>query len=204
MNFFYPPQPTRLWPSSTFFRNMLNSHPDYDAEIKFNGWRLEIHVHENSLIFYNRHGTIINIDSNKFLHAFKDVPVGSIFDGELIDKRTKNIKNVIVLWDCMFWGNKDIRPLPLKERRTYLKRWVRVPKKKSFISKDLGQVFRTYQVKSKLIEFYEIIVEKNNPLEEGIVIKNNNSKYDYSIKGKFDTINWYKIKKPGEHTKVRN
>jgi len=199
MNFFYPPQPTRLWPNAAFFRNQLNIDDNYDAEIKYNGWRLQVHVHENSLIFYNRHGTVININSGLFLHKFENVPVGSIFDGELIDKRTKDVKNIVVLWDCMFWGDRDIRHLPLKERRLKLRQWVRAPKKRPLISKSKGQVFRTFHIRGNLVDFYETVVNRKDALEEGIVIKNINSKYEYSIKRKFETAQWFKIKKIGDH-----
>jgi len=198
MNFFFPPQPTRLWPNAQFFEQ-LSCDSNYDAEVKYNGWRLEIHVDPKSLIFYNRHGTIINIDSNLFSHKFENIPYESVFDGELINFRTTNIKNIIIIWDCMFWNGKDLRHLPLEERRTYLP-WKRKPK--NLITKPKGQVYKTTQKTRKLIEFYETIVAKNDPLEEGIVVKNKKSKYEFSIKSKFETSHWYKIKKIGDHSLV--
>ena len=201
MNFFYPPQPIRLWPNGSFFQQ-LSVDPNYLAEIKYNGWRLEIHIDPKALIFYNRHGTIINIDTTLFADSFKNIPAKSVFDGELINFRTIDVKNVIVLWDCMFWGGKDLRPLPLYERRTYLDCFKLAPKK--LTSKKKGQVFWNKQWKSNFPALYEKVIERNAPFEEGLVIKDKTSKYEFSIKSKFETASWYKIRKIGNHALVED
>ena len=202
MNFFYPPQPIRLWPNSSFFKGQLNSDPNFTAEIKYNGWRLEIHTDPKALIFYNRHGTIINIDSKLFEHKFKNIPTESVFDGELVNFRTKDVKNIIVLWDCMFWGGRDLRKLPLSERRSYLASWQKAPKQLE--TKTMGQVYRIRECKRDLVKFYDVVMSRNDPLEEGIVIKDKKSLYEFSIKSKIETASWYKIKKPGDHTLVED
>jgi len=197
MNFFYPPQPTRLWPNAPILKQ-FDANPDYDSEIKYNGWRLEIHIDPKCPIFYNRYGTIINIDSKIF--DFKNVPPLTVFDGELVHFRTKDVKNIVVLWDCMFWAGKDLRDLPLIQRRPFLEGFQIAPN--SLSKEDEGKVFRTTQMKLS-VKFYDMIMKKNDPLEEGIVVKNNQSKYDWSVKGSFDTANWFKVKKMGDHSLVK-
>jgi len=195
MNFFYLPQPTRIWPSSSLFQTTLASSPHYIGEIKLNGWRLELHKQSEALIFYNKHGTIINTDPRPFLRAFSDVPDGSIFDGELVDKRTKDTKNVIVFWDCMFWGDRDIRNLPLSERKKFLEPFEPAPEKITSGSLERGLVYHIRQHKQDLVKFYETTVAKDDPLEEGIVVKDLHSKYEYSPRRSFNTARWFKIKK---------
>jgi len=200
MNFFYPPQPTRLWPSSSFFQHQLRYDDDWDAEIKYNGWRVQIHKYKNQLLIYNRHATLIDINPTIFENALSVFPDNSIFDGELIDRRTKDLKNIIVLWDCMFFDDNDIRKLPLKERRPFLEPLKYAPV--SLKSKSKGQVFRAKPHSKNIVKFYDNVIERDNDLEEGIVIKNINSPYEYSLKSKKETANWYKIRKIGEHALV--
>jgi hypothetical protein len=120
IQYFYPPQPTRIWPNSSLLPSFSNSR-DWDAEIKYNGWRLLVFkLEQDKILLYNRHSTIIDIDWQQFIHAFEDVPVGSVFDGELLDRRTKDLKNIIVLWDTCFYNGSDLRLKPLKDRRHFL------------------------------------------------------------------------------------
>lgn len=200
MNFFYPPQPMRIWPNAPLF-GRLSSSPDWVGEIKYNDWRIQIH-HSEKFLIYNRHNTIINIDHKIFLPYFKDIPKDSIFDGGLLNFRTSDIKNVIVIWDAMFFGGKDLRKMPLQQRRKYLEDFKEIPDISKLKSLKNGQVFRNKQYKTKLKELYNRIVERDDPMEEGIVLKDLKSGFEYSLKGSFDTSKWIKIKKKGDHTFV--
>lgn len=190
MNFFYPPQPTRLWPNAPILKQFERDQ-NYVSEIKYNGWRLEIHIDPKCPIFYNRQGTIININPKIF--DFKNVPPLTVFDGELVHFRTKDVKNVIVLWDCMFWDGKDLRNLHLEQRQPFLDVFSAAPR--SLTKEHEGRVFHITHEKRHLLNFYEEIVKKNDPLEEGMVVKNLQSKYEYSVKRSFETAQWFKIKK---------
>jgi ATP-dependent DNA ligase len=200
MQFFYPPQPTRIWPNASLFKRIDND-PNYIGEIKLNGWRLEIHKVDNKLLLYNRHGTIIDINSDIFLPKFSHIPNNSILDGELVHFRTKNIKNIIVLWDVMFWDGKDVRNVTWKDRQPFLD--VFAAKPNQLTSKNEGQVYHLNVQKQNLVKFYKTVIARNDPLEEGIVIKNVNSQYEYSLKRTFDTANWFKIKKISDSSLVK-
>jgi len=199
MQFFYPPQPTRLWPNAPLLQR-LNNDPNWIGEVKMNGWRLEIHKEKDKLLFYNRHGTIIDINSDIFLPKFTKVPNDSILDGELVHFRTKDTKNKIVLWDAMFWNGRDIRKSPLYERRSFLECFesddsLSVGNDDSLLQSIPATVTQIKSQKTNLIKFYETVIKRNDPLEEGIVIKNINSQYESSLKRTFDTAQWFKIKK---------
>jgi len=192
------PQPIRLWPDDSSFLRDLSSDPDYEAEIKYNGWRLEIHNTETGPILFNRKGTEIgNLEIDKFVRAFRNLPPNSVFDGELINFRTKDVKNIVIIWDCMFWNGRDIRKLQLQERRQFLDTLKVAPV--TLKSKSTGQVYRAKSRKTGLLKFYDKIVKKDDPLEEGIVIKNIRSRYEYSVKASFETVSWFKLKKIGAH-----
>lgn len=199
--FFYPPQPTRLWPNAPFLATLYSSDK-WDAEIKYNGWRVLVFL-DNSLMLYNRQGTIINMDATIFDLCFKGFPNHTVFDGELVHFRTKDTKNTIIIWDCMFWAGKDLRKQPLKERRKYFENMCSAPMSLT-LSDNVPRVYKVNVVTGKdKRNFYKTVVKKNDDLEEGIVLKNIDSVYDYSLRTGKDTVNWYKIKKLGDSTLVK-
>lgn len=195
--YFYPPQPTRIWPSASIFP-VLAKNPKWDAEIKYNGWRLLIFIEPGHLYFYNRHGTIIDINTSIF--DFSGIPNYSAFDGELVDRRTKDLKNVVVLWDCAFYDGEDLRKRTLEERRTKLTAWKKAPR--ILTTKPKGQVYRTQQFDKGIVELYHEVDQRNDPTEEGIVLKNKQSIYVTNPKRGKDVMDWLKIKKVGEHARV--
>jgi len=197
--FFYPPQPMRIWPESDFFRQ-LDRNPNWDAEIKYNGWRLMIFI-DNDIRMFNRHSTEIDINKNIFRQHFDDVPRGTVLDAELVHFRTTDVKNVIVIWDAPFYDGVDLRKTPLIERRKYLEHFSIAPR--TIKRGQKVQVYRTQQFKAgKFKELYQKTVDKNNPLEEGIILKMKNSFYDFNLKRGVESRYWIKIKKIGDHAKV--
>lgn len=198
MNFFYPPQPSRIWPNSAIFKSLCKN-PEYDAEIKLNGWRILPHL-DNELKLYNRNGTIIDVPRDLFSLAFKGIPKYTIFDGELLNFRTKDVKNIIVLFDCMFWNGKDLRSQPLLERRKYLNDFDKQPK--IFSSKKSVQIYRITQYTSGLETLYHEIIKRNDPLEEGFVLKKISSRYSSFARKGVDILDWIKVKKEDNSVKV--
>jgi ATP-dependent DNA ligase len=198
MNFFYPPQPSRIWPDSDIFKSLCNNQ-GYDAEIKANGWRILSHI-DDTLKLYNRDGTIIDVPRDLFSLAFKGVPKYTIFDGELINFRTKDVKNIIVLFDCMFYKGKDLRSLPLFERRKYLNDFDKQPK--IFSTKSTGKIYRIAQYTTNIEALYFDIIKRNDPLEEGIILKKKSSTYSYFARKGVDILDWIKVKKESNSAKV--
>lgn len=201
MRFFYPAQPSRIWPDAPILDRLIGD-PNWDAEIKFNGWRTLIFKENNRILIYNRQGGIIKIDHSIFQNCFKSIPNNTIFDGELVHFRTGELKNIIVLWDCTFFKGNDLRNLPLNQRRSFLDKFSIQPEGTNFPQSNSAQIFRTRQYSGNYRNLYNKIVKRNNPLEEGLILKNINSQYKYSYKRKIDTVYWLKIKKKGNHTKI--
>jgi ATP-dependent DNA ligase len=177
----------------------LCNNPEYDAEIKANGWRILPHV-DDTLKLYNRNGTIIDVPQDLFSLAFKGIPKYTIFDGELINFRTKDVKNIIVLFDCMFYKGKDLRSQPLLERRKYLNDFDKQPK--SFSTKSTGKIYRITQYTTDIEALYFDIIKRSDPLEEGIVLKKKSSPYSYFARKGVDILDWIKVKKEDNSVKV--
>jgi ATP-dependent DNA ligase len=197
--FFYPPQPTRIWPTSALM-STLSSDPSWDAEIKYNGWRTLIFKHSNSISIFNRHSTIIDINIDVFLPLFRSIPNETIFDGELLDRRTKDLKNVIVLWDTPFYKGKDLRALSLKLRRQHLDSFQLAPS--HFRTETVGQVYRVQQYTTDFLQLYNTVVARNDAVEEGIVLKKWSSLYRSHPSRGIDILDWLKVKKIGDHARV--
>ena len=220
IQFFYPPQPTRIWPNSSLLPSFSSSR-DWDAEIKYNGWRLLVFkLEQDKILLYNRHSTIIDIDWQQFVPVFKEVPIGSVFDGELLDRRTKDLKNIIVLWDTCFYNGSDLRLKPLKDRRHFLDQHfstapaklqtdlgTKLSKLRPSKSTDLkkssqAQVFKTKQFKTDFLDLYNTIDKRNDPIEEGLVLKNNLSPYKYAARAGVEITDWLKVKKVDDSVRV--
>jgi ATP-dependent DNA ligase len=198
ISFFYPPQPSRIWPTSPLLTSL--KHPDWDAEIKYNGWRVLVFKLPDKVALFNRHGTIIDIDWKPFWKLFSSVPNNTVFDGELLDRRTKDLKNVIVLWDVAFFNGRDLRAMPLQDRRPFLETFPVAPT--TFRTQPTGQVFRTQQFPLKFRELYDSIVAHNDDVEEGIVLKKRSSIYRTHPSRKIEVLDWLKVKKIGDHARV--
>jgi len=193
IDFFYPPQPTRIWPTAPLLKKL--SQEFYDSEIKLNGWRLLLYKEKDIKIF-NRHGTIIDIDKKLFAPFFKDIPNFTIFDGELLNFRTKDVKNIMVFFDCPFYDGQDLRNKPLSERRPFLEHFGIAPVQ--LVQKPVAQIYRIQQFSGDFVNIYNDVVSKDDDLEEGIVIKKKSSKYTWNNKRGIDVIDWYKVKKIGK------
>jgi len=53
-------------------------------------------------------------------HARRDLPINTIIDGELMEKRTKDIKDHFFDFDILFLNDKSVMHLTWKERRKLL------------------------------------------------------------------------------------
>jgi len=197
VDYFYPPQPTRLWPQSALFKK-LNDNPLWDAELKYNGWRCLIWKENNRIYIYNRHSTIIDIQPKLFLSHFVDIPNYTIFDSELINFRTKDLKNTIVIFDCAFYDGTDLRREMLKDRRPYLEAFKMAPK--TLRQYNSSRVYRIQQFSTGFKRLYTFTLDSK--IVEGVVLKRIDSLYPtHPSRGK--VINdWLKVRKIGDHAKV--
>jgi len=196
--FFYPPQPMRIWPESDLFRQ-LDKSPKWDAEIKYNGWRLLLFI-DTKIRFFNRQGTEIDVDKKPFESTLSKLPKGTVLDGELVHFRTTDLKNTIVFWDAPFYDGVDQRKKPLRVRRQLLEHFGVAPR---IIPKtNKFNIFRCQQFNTNMINLYKELVVQNDSLIEGVVLKHVDSIYESHQKRGMDTRHWIKVKKIGDHAKV--
>jgi len=178
---------------------MTGKNLRWDAEIKYNGWRILLFKLENKLFIYNRHSTIIDIDHKLFMPHFVDVPNDTVFDGELVHFRTTDVKNIMVFWDTPFYAGENLCNQPLTNRRSYLTRFSIAPE--TFQTKETAQIFRTQQFANGDKLYFDVI-KRNNPYEEGIVFKEKLSTYKSHIKRGIEVLTWLKARKVGDSSMV--
>lgn len=196
IDYFYPPKPMRIWPESTLFQQ-LDNNPNWIGQIKYDGWRVLIFKENDQIQIWNRHEAQIDICVNPFISYFEHVPNNTVLDGELVHFRTKNLKNVIVLFDVPFWDGLDLRQLPLKEREQYLKIFKNAPE----VLTEPG-VFRILSIEGSIISKYNEVIKLNRDYEEGIVLKHLESKYESHISRCLEISHWLKVKKVRDERKI--
>ena len=182
--FVYPCKPMRLYPNSTLFKQ-LNNNPLYIAEVKKNGWRTLVEVNNSKLTLWTRHGTTINSPLKELREYLLDsLGDNVILDGELLDRRTLEVKSFLYLFDIICINDNLITNLPLQERRKLLESIV-VEKE------NLVELSRWVYTDKETLYRESIQGEAN----EGIVIKKLDSRYTISPKKCIVTPDWIKVKK---------
>jgi ATP-dependent DNA ligase len=165
-------------------------------EPKIDGWRLQIIKYPNGKIeFWGRRLEKQPNWTEKLAYLTKyleKLAKGTLLDSELYTNEGRNripslfTKNftcqpIIYVFDIIFYQNKFVGDLPLKERKELLKT---LPLEKPFfliLGKELKDI--------KLA--YEEAIKAGN---EGIIIKKLSSPYQLSPDGPIATENWRKIK----------
>ena len=121
MLFYYPNRPTLVPPDPTDplnpkpdYINSLESSGRYVGEFKWNGDNTEIHT--DDLSFWNRQGERLCYTPHPdMLKELKRFPKGSILNGELMHRHTKQVKDLLILHCVMAWNG----PLLLKKTWGY-------------------------------------------------------------------------------------
>jgi ATP-dependent DNA ligase len=122
---FYPPKPTLITNTQPLFKQ-LEKDNRVMAELKFKGDRLVLkHRDDGSFEFWNRHGGKFRYKASEDL--LKNLNSLSwkgecVLDGELLNNKTKLIKDHVVLWDVFLWAGESLSSKPFIERRAYLER----------------------------------------------------------------------------------
>jgi bifunctional non-homologous end joining protein LigD len=108
-------------------------------EVKFDGWRIQIHKFLDTVALYTRGGHHVERRFKSLVGAIEQLPIRSfIIDGEvtacdeqgLPDFRALHFRNdrgeALRIWafDLLYTSNKDLRRLPLVDRKERLERLV--------------------------------------------------------------------------------
>ena len=110
--------------------------PDWLHEVKFDGWRLQIHNGPNGVSLYSCNGNDLTSRFSALAAQIKRVLDGSVcvIDGELVASDAKGLPNFrelhgtsgrgadLTVWafDLMMHNGEDIRELPLVDRKDRL------------------------------------------------------------------------------------
>lgn len=168
---------------------------DWIVEPKIDGWRLEIIKDRGKVLFYGRRLEKNPDWSDKLRipkEIFENIPDGTILDGELYSDKgrrfipslfseTCKAKPIIFLFDIIYYKGEFIGNLPLFKRKEILN------------NLNFGEGVQILKYK-ELKDLEEDLKESIALGNEGIVIKEINSKYIIGKDAPIVTLYWKKIK----------
>jgi ATP-dependent DNA ligase len=178
MKYLYPNLPNWLDPESA---RGFDKKTDWIAERKKNGWRCLAIRTETGLELWTRRHTIIHDPLPMTRSALGELPPLTVIDGELIDKRSKDIKDHYYAFDILFAAGKQLTGMSWTLRRKILEEVMK------YIPVEISEPI----IPGKYL-LYETAIADG---DEGIVMKCINSKYlvDYGSCPK--NPYWMKCKK---------
>jgi bifunctional non-homologous end joining protein LigD len=108
--------------------------PEWSYELKLDGFRCLVGKGEKDVTMFSRRGNRLNGQFPVLASAFKELPSGTMLDGEIVvmDKQGRPSFNALQNWrarkqpiffyafDLLAYEGKDVRRLPLSERRRLL------------------------------------------------------------------------------------
>lgn len=173
----YPPHPAMTWKPEA-----LHAMPGYQAQLKYDDWRILIYFFPDGKIrFYNRRKAPLHryrppAALMKQLRKLR-FPKGGfhILDGGLMHYRTKRVKNTVVLWDILVQSGEFLVGTTYRERYALLRKICRGPKKNVILdSLPVGLKIGTRLWLAPLFsKNFKKLFERASPLPEieGIVLK---------------------------------
>jgi ATP-dependent DNA ligase len=121
--YFYPERPVLIRIDQPLFETLSES-PEWVAERKYNGCRLQLHYFEGEFQFWNRHGEKFSYEPSPELRSnleALDLKSYCLFDGELRHHKTAGISHRIMLYDVFIWQGELLITQPFWFRRNILK-----------------------------------------------------------------------------------
>jgi ATP-dependent DNA ligase len=186
MIYFYPCMPNRVAPDSVHFKE-LDRDPKWIGEVKKNGWRC-LTYRNATLELWTRRKTLIKDPLPCLRQELMDMlPEGTIIDGELLEKRTKEIKGRYYIFDVLMFRNVPIYSYKWSERRLILEELY-------FKATSMGSLELSLPVNIGKEKLYLDNISSDDV--EGIVLKKMNSPYPISLTSCTDNPFWIKIKRP--------
>ena len=121
-------------PSAPVLKKRPPSGPDWLHELKHDGWRAQLHVNGDTATIYSRSGHDLSRRFRSICNALSELHVRSvIIDAELVARDDTGKPDFRALmsggwygvcawcFDLMHLNDRDLRPLPLAERRDLLR-----------------------------------------------------------------------------------
>ena len=184
----------KIKPMLAFLVEEPFDHPDWIFEIKWDGYRALAEVRAEGVQLYSRNFISFNEKFSTIVKGLEGLEEGTVLDGEvvLLDKEGRShfqlLQNFLhahesagalkyCVFDILFYRGKDLRALPLIERKKILKKVLaRAPK----------VIFYSDHVFEQGVTFFKAATKRQL---EGIIAKDGQSPY-LSTRSKY----WLKIK----------
>jgi len=189
MIFYYPNRPTLVPPDpknpanpSPDYINSLEASGQYVGEKKFNGDN--IYIYTNTMEMWTRHKTKHRyIPSPEVQEELEHLPKDGVFNIELMNFRTKTVKNQLVVHCCMVWKGRPLLGKTWGDSRKILEDNVQ--------SGEHVILSQTYTS-----GFWQLYQDADGAVIEGIILKDPKGKLVFSTTP-IDDVGWMKkIRKP--------
>jgi len=188
--YFFPERPRLMSIKQPLFET-LDADPDWFAELKYNGCRLELHYNPGEgWQFWNRHGEKMSYTPNAGLQESlkameKRLKGYCIFDGELRHNKVPGIYHKIILYDVFAWDGSLLLNLSYRERRDVLAQLVPLSHESLTVTSRFRHGFQA--LFDEQTKYHEI---------EGLVIKNQNGILDLGRKNLVPSVWMWKVRRP--------
>jgi ATP-dependent DNA ligase len=120
--YFYPERPRPLHIEQPLFER-LSRDPNWVAEPKYNGSRLQLHYLDGDWQFWNRHRQPMDYRPNqKIMGALNSLDLNGywVFDGELRHHKVKGVQHKIMLYDVFVGEGQLLLNAAFHDRRNLL------------------------------------------------------------------------------------
>lgn len=191
--YFFPERPGLIHVDQPLF-SRLSDDPQWIAELKFNGSRLELHrLPSGNWEFWNRHREKFSYTPTPDVAAaLAALPLEAgkyyLFDGELRHNKTVGVRNMIVLYDVFIFGDELLTGVPFADRRHILETLVK------YGENDNRFLSIAFQFLGNFREIYDAAIL--DPEIEGLVMKNLGGKLDLGRKSAANSAWMMKVRKP--------
>lgn len=184
MHFYFPTKPTRISIDSSIFAQ-CERDPNFIAQRKKDGWRIQIHKSGDSVQIFTRHNrplpplvSDVDWDSTKRLIAGSIDCESCVLDGEFMHRRSLQ-KETFYLWDIFELNSKPVK-LSYEKRQNELTRIIH--------SSSTFQVLENHHS-----NFYELWSSLDRTRDEGLVIKDIRESLNINFKRTTKSPRQYKI-----------
>jgi bifunctional non-homologous end joining protein LigD len=189
VSYLYPCVPNRLQADNSRLE-IIDRDPLWIGERKMNGWRCLAIRDEKGFVLWTRHKTLIDFPLPELREALTEmIPPCSIIDGEILDRRTRDIKGIFYAFDVLLAEDQLFTGKPWTDRRKALEA----------IIKPCEHVHLSQPVNVGKKHLYDLCIQE--PGCEGIVLKHMASLYTAGFKQCLTNPLWIKVKKDEAHTK---
>ncbi len=186
------PFPKSLTPMLATLVDEAFDSPDWEYEVKWDGYRAVAYMNKASTALESRNGKSFTDKFYPVYDALKAWGINAVVDGEIVAVSADGISNfnklqnwrseedgelLYYVFDLLWYDGKDIMPLPLSERKALLQTLI---PKNSIIKSG-------YSIDAKGTEFFDAATKLGL---EGIIAKRSDSRYYPGERSK----DWLKIK----------